>query len=224
MSWGFLRGHPLKITKDSERSEEYFEGGEKMNVYEAIQGRRTIRKFQEERRITLDTLKKLVNAARLAPSGANMQPWEFIVVEEKNICDAVFPHLRWAGYIAPAGNPPEGYRPTAYIVLLKNPAINKAGEHDIGAAAQNIMLAAYELGIASCWLGSIEREKVKSVLQVPQDYEIDTIVALGYPAEKSVIEKEEGSIKYYKDEQGTLHVPKRTLEKVMHINGYSESS
>jgi len=193
-----------------------------MDVYEAIEGRRTIRKYKEEERIPLDLLKKLVNAAKLAPSGANLQPWEFIIVERNDICDAVFPYLKWAGYIAPAGNPPEGYRPAAYIVLLKNPAINKGGVHDFGAAAQNIMLTAYELGIASCWLGSIEREKVKAVLKIPAEYEIDTIVALGYPAEKSVIEEEKGSIKYYKDEQETLHVPKRALEKITHINKYGK--
>jgi len=191
-----------------------------MNVYEAILARRTIRRFDEEKRIPMEILEKLVNAGRLAPSAANLQPWEFIVVNEKSLCDAIFPYLKWAGYIAPHGTPPPGRRPAAYIVLVANPSINKKWQHDFGACAENIMLAALEMGIATCWLGSINRKKIKELLKIPEDREVDTIIALGYPMERSVIEDGREDVKYWKDENGVMHVPKKGVEKLLHINGW----
>ena len=85
-------------------------------VYRIILKRRTIRQFQQKK-IPFAFLKKLVNSARLAPSGANLQPCAYIVVDDSPLLDKVFTTLKWAGYIAPAGNPPEGKRPVAYIVV-----------------------------------------------------------------------------------------------------------
>ena len=191
-----------------------------MNVYEAILNRRTIRRFDEKKEIPLELLERMVNAARVAPSASNLQPWDFIVVNEKELCDKIFPHLRWAGYIAPEGDPPQGMRPAAYIVLVANPGINKNWQHDFGAAAENIMLCAVEMGIGSCWLGSINRKKIKEILNIPDDREVDTLIALGYPKEKSIVEEEKGSIKYWKDENKVMHVPKRALSEIMHVNGW----
>lgn len=191
-----------------------------MGVYKVILQRRTIRRFAEERRIPLKILEKLVNAGRLAPSAANLQPWDFVAVNDRELCDRIFPHLRWAGYIAPEGDPPPGMRPAAYIVLVANPAINRHWQHDFGAAAENIMLTAWEMGIGSCWLGSINRKQIKEILSIPEDREVDTVIALGYPREKSVVEEEKGSIKYWKDEKGVMHIPKRPLAKVMKVNGW----
>ena len=81
-----------------------------MNVYEVILARRTIRKFKQEE-INLNILKKLVNAARLAPSGANLQLLEYFIVINPELKEKIFPHLKWAGYIKPHGNPQEGEKP-----------------------------------------------------------------------------------------------------------------
>ncbi len=186
-----------------------------MSVYELILKRRTIRKFRQDR-IDRKILEKLVNAARFAPSGANLQPLKYVIVDEPEKVDAVFKHVRWAGYIAPEGNPREGETPVAYIIILNDPDIRKTGyELDAGAAAQNIMLTALEEGIGSCWLGSIDRDDIRRILNIPEKYVINTAIALGYPAESPVAEEENGSIKYYKDENGTLHVPKRKLEDII---------
>ena len=88
-----------------------------MDIYEVIKKRRSIRRFKQDE-IPLGILEKLVDAARFAPSGGNIQPWEFIIVNDKELLDKVFETLAWAGYIAPEGTPPEGKRPTAYICLL----------------------------------------------------------------------------------------------------------
>ncbi|MFO7154327.1 MAG: nitroreductase family protein [Caldicoprobacter oshimai] len=196
----------------------YNGGGDIMTVKEAIRARRTIRKYKQER-IPLEVLKELVDGARLAPSAANRQPLEYLIVEDPSLLEPVFSTLGWAGYIKPHGTPKEGEKPTAYIVLLINRELDSAwAKHDVGAAVENILLGAQEYGIGCCWIGSVDRDRLREILQIPEKYIIDCVVALGYAAEKSVVEDEQGSIKYYKDENGVLHVPKRRLEDIMHVN------
>ncbi len=191
-----------------------------MKVYEAICKRRTIRRFSQEP-VPKEILEKLIKAARLAPSAANLQPGEYIVVDEPGLVEQVFKTLRWAGYIVPRGNPPEGERPVAYIVVLLNKEKVKAGgERDAAASIENIILAALEDGIGSCWLGSIEREALRGILNIPGRCEIDSVVALGYPNESPVVEEMKDSIKYWKDDKNVLHVPKRRLQDILHWNKY----
>lgn len=189
-----------------------------MSVYSLILSRRSIRQFQP-RDLDSEMMKRLVNGARLAPSGANLQPLEFLVVNDPSLRDQVYPCLKWAGYITPRGNPKPGQEPRGYIVVLVNTKIRANGnERDVGAAVENMILAAWEEGIGSCWIGSFDEAKLRVLLQVPQTYVIDSVLALGYPAEQPVIEDFEGSVKYWKDDQGRHHVPKRHLENVMHAN------
>jgi nitroreductase len=191
-------------------------------VYDLIVRRRTIRRFQQKP-IDRDILERMVNAARLAPSGMNLQPLEFVVVDEPELREAVFPTTSWAGYIAPRGTPAEGERPVAYILVLINRQIKKfGGQHDVGAAMMNMILTALEEGIGTCWIASLERESLADLLKIPKYLEIDSLLALGYPAEQPVVEKFQGSVQYWKDDQGILHVPKRALEDVIHWNGYGK--
>jgi len=191
-----------------------------MQVYKAILKRRSIRRFKP-RPVPYRVLKKLINAARLAPSGANLQPCEYIVVSKGSVVDEVFTTLKWAGYIAPSGNPPPGKRPAAYIVVLINTKIRKRwAQADAAAAIENIILTALEEGLGSCWLGSIDRRKLRKILNVPGYCQIDSVVALGHPDEKPVVEPMKDSIKYWKDASGKLHVPKRKLEDILHKDRY----
>jgi nitroreductase len=186
-----------------------------MGIYDIIAARRTIRKFTQGR-IGRDTLERLVDAARLAPSANNLQPLKYAIVDDEAKVASVFAAVHWAGYIAPAGDPAESERPTAFIVILVDTDITKGDPGlDIGAAAENLMLSASELGIGSCWMGAIDREKIRTILALPDRFVISTVVALGYSAESPVVEDEKGSIKYYKDGTGTLHVPKRKLRDVI---------
>jgi len=186
-----------------------------MSVYDLILKRRTIRKFKQQK-IDKSILEKLANAARFAPSAANLQPLKYAIVEEKEKVDTVFQHVRWAGYIAPDGTPEESERPVAFIIILLDNRIKKGYyDMDVGAAAQNIMLAAQEEGIGTCWICSVNRDEIKSLFKIPDEFDVSSVIALGYPAESPVVEDENGSIKYYKDESGVLHVPKRRLEDVM---------
>jgi len=190
------------------------------SVYDLIAGRRTIRRFKPEP-VGRALLERLVNVGRLAPSAANLQPLEFIAVDEKGPRADVFPCLKWAAYITPAGDPKPGEEPTAYIVTLANSKIrDKMFEYDIGAAMENMILAALAEGVGSCWLLSIDRETLRAVLGVPEDYRIDSVLALGYPAEEPAAEVMADSCRYWKDAEGRLHVPKRALGTVVHHNRF----
>lgn len=191
-----------------------------MSLYDLILSRRTIRQFKSDP-IARDTLEQLVNAARLAPSAANLQPLEFVVVDKEEVRRQLFPWLSWAGYIAPEGNPKRGQEPVAYIIVVVNLKVRKRGyEHDTGAAVENMILAAWEKGIGSCWIKSVDTVKVSEVLKIPGKYEIDSVLALGYPAEKPRVEEMRNSIKYWKDEEGRLTVPKRKLKNIIHYNSF----
>lgn len=185
--------------------------------------RRTIRRFKQTP-IDSETLKDLINVARVAPSAANLQPCEYIVVDETPLLEEVFKTLRWAGYITPRGNPPPGERPVAYIIVLSNENKGNLGTHDAAAAIENMIILAWAKGIGSCWIGSIEREKLGEILGVPSYCKIDSVLALGYPLESPVMEDMAGSIKYWKDEKGTLHVPKRKLEDILHWQNYGKQN
>lgn len=191
-----------------------------MSVYDVVIKRRSIRRFKQ---IPLDKeiILKLIDSARLAPSAANLQPLRYIIVTEKEMLNKVFDCLRWAAYVAPKGVPPEGKRPVAYIVVLldKENSI-EISNYDVGAACENILLVATEFGIGSCWIGSIDKENLRKILEIPQNYSIESVIALGYPDHNSYIEDFKGSIKYWIDENENFHVPKRKLEEIVHINKF----
>ncbi len=195
-----------------------------LETLDLIIGRRTIRQFKPDA-VPGVLLKDLVNAARLAPSASNRQPLEFLVVSDPAICKEVFPHLKWAAYIAPAGNPRPGQEPTAYVIVLVNSQVRDKGyEWDAGAAIENMIITAWSKGVGSCWLLSIDREAIRSVVGIPESYRIDSVLALGYPAEEPVVDELVDSVEYWKDENGRLHVPKRSLRNVIHFNRFGAKS
>lgn len=192
-----------------------------MDIYNLILKRRTIRRF-EQKSIPRPVLEKLVDAGRLAPSAANLQPCEYIVIDEKPLLEKVFETLRWAGYITPYGNPPPGERPVAYIVVIINEEKKSAyPSHDAAAAIENMLLLALAEGLGSCWIGSVEREKLSVLLSLPSFCKIDSVLALGYPREEPAVEELVDSVKYWKDKDGRLHVPKRKLESILHWQKYN---
>lgn len=191
-----------------------------MNVYDTTLKRRTIRRFKQKP-IPPDVLKKIVNAGRLAPSSANMQPIEYIIIDRTGLVERVFDTLKWAGYITPAGDPPEGNRPVAYIIVLSNKEKNPgSSERDAAASIENMILVSLEEDIGSCWMGAIDRDQLKNILKLPEHIIIDSVLSLGYSDESPTTEELKDSVKYWKDENGILHVPKRKLEDVLFYNGY----
>ena len=188
------------------------------NVYDAILSRRSIRCFQQKP-IKTELLEQLVNTARLAPSAANLQPLEFIVINNEKLCSEIFDTIGWAGYLK-EWTPTKEEQPAAYIIIISRETKNQWHIRDASLASENIILTAESNGLGSCILLSIKKDKIREILKIPNELEIDSMIALGYKAENPVVEDIEDSVKYWKDEKQVLHVPKRKLENVIHINEF----
>ncbi|MFQ5645332.1 MAG: nitroreductase family protein [bacterium] len=188
--------------------------------YDLITRRRTIRRFKQTI-LERPALLKWINAGRLAPSAANRQPLEYLIVDEDALTAETFTCLSWAGYIKPRGTPPEGERPAAYIVVLVNKNIRETGfEYDAGAAIENIILAALADGVGSCWISSVDRPRLSEILEIPEDRYIASVIALGIPGESPTTVEAADSIKYWKDDKEQLQVPKRKIESITYTNRF----
>ena len=178
---------------------------------------RSCRRFYENQPIELETLKQLVDLARLSPSARNAQPLKYILSCEPEKNAKIFPTLAWAGYLKDWGGPKIGERPAAYILILGDTSISQTYGVDPGIAAQSIMLGANEMGLGGCIMTSIQKPALTSALAIPEQYEIILAIAIGKPREKIVVEKvgPDGDIKYWRDEDGVHHVPKRELDDLI---------
>lgn len=191
-----------------------------MRVSEAIWKRRSIRKFKDEP-VSYEDLEDLVNAARLAPSGANRQPLEYLIVDDPELVKEAFEYTHWAGYLD--WEPSRDERPRAFIfILIDQEKRSGTSKYDVGLAAENICLMAMEKDLGTCLLASIDRDAIRSLLKVPTEKQIDLAVAVGIPDQEAIIEEvEENRIEYWMDEHGTFHVPKRRLENILYRNKWT---
>ena len=186
-----------------------------MDVSKALLGRRTSRKLKQDK-IDQADLEKLVDFARLSALPATIQPLRFAIINEERLVKATFPHTKWAGYMPENGTPKAGEEPTAYIAILGHKATKSAFEVEAGAAITSMMLGAFEMGIGSCWLGSINRKELLELYGISGDeYELVYLLALGYPNQESRAVTATDSIKYYEDENGGICVPKLSLDEVI---------
>lgn len=178
---------------------------------------RSYRRFYEEVAVGLDTLRELVDLARLSASAGNIQPLKYILSRSPQKNALIFPHLDWAGYLKDWPGPCEGERPSAYIVILGDREVNQSFGCDQGIAAQSILLGATEKGLGGCMIGSIQSEGLREALKIPQRYDILLALALGKPKETVVLETvgPTGDIKYWRDGEGIHHVPKRPLDDII---------
>ena len=178
---------------------------------------RSYRRFHEDQPITQQTLRDLVELARLSGSGANLQPLKFITSCNTDKNSHIFESLAWAGYLKDWPGPDKGERPGGYIVILGDTEIRKSFGADQGIAAQSIMLGATELGLGGCMIGSIKRDDLRVTLGIGEQYEILLVLGLGKPLEQVVLEGlgDNGSIRYYRDSSGVHHVPKRSLDELI---------
>jgi nitroreductase len=177
---------------------------------------RSYRRFDESVAVPMETLRELVELARICPSAANRQPLKFKLVNDAETNAGIFSCLAWAGYLTDWGGPQEGERPTGYILLLGDSQIAKGFEVDEGIMAQSMMLGAVEQGFGGCMLGAINRVKLRELLAIPEHLEILLVLALGKPTETVVIDPvEDGDIKYWRDDEDVHHVPKRSLDELI---------
>lgn len=188
-----------------------------MKLKELALRNRSYRRFNQEVSIDLETLRQLVDLARLSPSEANLQPLKYILSCDAQNNASVFPHLRWAAYLKDWIGPSEGERPSAYIIILGDKKIRESFGCDHGIAAQSILLGAAERGFGGCIMGTIRRPGLRQALRIPAHYEILLVVAIGKPKETVEIEAigPGGDIRYWRDDEDKHHVPKRSLDEII---------
>ncbi len=185
-------------------------------ISELVEKNRSYRRFKEQERITPGQLERWIGLARYGASGRNMQPLKFAGSTGAAKNEQLFQHLSWAGYLTEWPGPVPGERPAAYIAVLLDKRISDHCYCDDGIAMQTILLGAVEEGYGGCIIGSVNREKVAGILGLPGYLEIRWILALGKPDETVVTEELSGTdIRYWRDENGVHHVPKRPLKEIL---------
>lgn len=188
-----------------------------MSFKDLVVRSRSYRRFHEEMPVTAETLRELVDLARLGPSAANLQPLRYLCVSGPEMRAKVFPLVAWAGYLKDWDGPAPGERPAAYIIVLGDKAVITSFGVDPGIAAQTICLGAAMKGLGGCMMGAIQRKELRALFDISTQYEILLVIALGYPNEQVVLEPlgPDGDIKYWRDAEGVHHVPKRPLDAVL---------
>jgi nitroreductase len=144
-----------------------------MDVLEAIRQRRTVRKYKNEP-VHEQDMEKLLEAARLAPSGMNLQPWELVVVTKPDQKFLLMEACNNQPYVAEAG---------AVICGIDDPKAKWASV-DLALAMENMVLEATELGLGCCFIGAFSEIKVKKVLCIPEDRHVVMLLTVGIPDEK----------------------------------------
>lgn len=182
-----------------------------------VKARRSVRKFAD-RLVERDKIITCIEAARLAPSAENVQPWRFIVMDKEEIIDkfskeafsGIYRYTRWASR-APV---------LIAIAAQLDWLANRLGKEiqgtsyyliDIGIAGEHLVLQALELGLGTCWIGWFQARKARKVLQLPRSWKVVALLAMGYPREKKRESK-----KKIKELKG--------LEEILFFNGYKKES
>jgi len=185
-------------------------------LYDLIRKTRSFRRFKEDEPIDRETLRYIVDLARLGGSARNAQPLKYVLVNSPAVKAKIFPHLAWAGYLKDWPGPKKKERPAAYIVCLLDTRLSRAADCDLGIATQNLLLGAAEMELGGCRIGSIA-PGLREVLGLDDHLQILLVVALGKPAETISLD-EQGTgedIKYWRDADQVHHVPKRPLQDII---------
>jgi nitroreductase len=143
-----------------------------MDVMSAIRGRKSIRKYKPKD-IPADVLNELLEAARLAPSAANRQAWELIVVTDPKLRADLVPVCRNQKFVEEC---------SAFLVGVEDPE-QKWSRVDVTIMLDHITLAAHAKGLGTCWIGAFEKDKVAAILGVPANRSVAVCLTLGYPDE-----------------------------------------
>ena len=168
-----------------------------MDILSLLKSRRSIRLYQDKP-IPQDLLSQILEAGRWAPTGANLQPWHFIVVTDPETRKEIGKVARFffikSSHVEKA---------PVVLVLGFDTQKGKYGRYDATLAGGNMMTMAMSLGLGTCWIGAFEEPRVKEILEIPKNIEVIALITLGYPGEKS-----EAS-------------PRVELEKVVHWESWS---
>ncbi|MEW6592267.1 MAG: nitroreductase family protein [Candidatus Hadarchaeota archaeon] len=152
-----------------------------MDVFEAILRRRSVRTYAQKP-VPKRKLEKVLEAARLAPSAVNYQPWRFIVVTDQGKREKISDGQRWAGFLKDA--------PVVIVGCGDRKASPKWHVIDVTIAMQNMVMEATAEGLGTCWIGSFDEKVVKRLLKIPAQMKVVAMLTLGYPREKLDIKRQ----------------------------------
>lgn len=191
-------------------------------IADLIRKNRSFRRFHQDHALDAETLTDLVDLARLSASAANLQPLRYVLSVDSQKNSQIFSCLGWAAYLKDWKGPKEGERPSAYIIVLSDS--EKANDfvgYDCGIASQSILLGAREKELAGCMIASINRQQLRSLLNIDARFKILLVIAIGKPKEEVVIESvgSDDNIRYWRDSDSVHHVPKRNLKDII-IDSY----
>jgi nitroreductase len=181
-----------------------------MALLDLIKHRKSVRDFLDEP-VEQEKIMMCLEAARLAPSASNSQPWRFIIVDDKQLkdklCDAAFSSIYWINSFCKTA-------PVIVVVISeKSKFLARIGGMfrgtkyyliDIGIACEHFVLEAEDLGLGTCWIGWFNERAVKSILNIPKNKKIDILIALGY---------------YDREKLGPVH-GREPIDKIVSFNSY----
>ena len=153
-----------------------------MSVMDIMKSRRSVRRYKDKP-IPEDILNKVLEAARIAPSGKNFQPWKFIIVRDREKREELAVASRNQAFVAQApvviaacGFPGKSYQHQGNYM--------KSWPIDVSIAMDHLMLMAWEEGLGTCWIGAFREDEVKQILSIPDDVRVLALTPLGYPDEE----------------------------------------
>lgn len=162
----------------------------RMGIFETIKQRRSVRNYKDKK-VEEEKIKKVIDAARWAPSWANTQCWSFIVVEDEEVKAGL------AGALSENNPATDAVREAPVVIVgcaekevsgfKKGEAVTGKGDwfmFDLGLAMQNLMLAAESLGLGTVQVGFLDADEVENILEIPDNVTVVTMTPLGYPEEK----------------------------------------
>ncbi len=147
-----------------------------VDIFDAIRQRSSVRSYAPTP-VSEEVIVRILEAARLAPSAANIQPWHFIVVEDKEKRTRIAGGCRYGKFIAES--------PVVIVGCGNKKVSPKWHVVDTTIALEHLVLAATALELGTCWIGSFDNDDLREMLMLPQEYEIVALIALGYPREKT---------------------------------------
>ena len=191
-----------------------------MEFKDLVLRNRSYRRFDGGHALEEAALKDLIALARTTPSAGNRQPLKYVISCSPEWNGKIFETLAWAAYLPDWPGPDPAERPTGYVVVLLDTSIQPQADIDIGINAQTILLGAAEKGLGGCMFASIQKEELGRRLGLPENLKVVLVIAVGKPVEKVVLENlpAGGSVKYYRDSSRAHHVPKRTLDELIHAS------
>lgn len=189
-------------------------------LLDLIKQARSVRGFREERRVTDEELRYLVECARYTPSARNAQVLKYRLVNKPEELSKVQPLTKWGGALPELNLPFPGTYPQAFIVICQDYQLSDSStafQKDVGIAAQTMLLAANELGLGGCMILSFSAGELKTALGLDACMKPQLVLALGEPMETIRVTDvgPDGITAYYRDDENVHYVPKRTVEELI---------